>query len=93
MNLAATPREVPEDYGHEEGRGRTASREGLSVPGAAGAKGKNPFDDDADPSNVSLRGVSPRPIDTNAPSGSDAAGQPKEADSPTSRKSVFRENM
>jgi hypothetical protein len=89
MNLAATPREAPEEYGEEgdAARGRTASRQGLAVPGAG--QGKNPFDDDADPSNVSLRGVSPRPIDTNAPAGQQA----KDADSPTSRKSVFRENM
>jgi hypothetical protein len=97
MNLAATPRSaVPEEYGGaDEGghtpRGRTASREGLAAPG--GGSSKNPFDDDADPSNVSMRGVSPRPIDTSAATAAGAGGQAKDGDSPTSRKSVFRENM
>ncbi len=67
MNLAATPGQAPEGFGSrgdadEENRGRSRGRSpGLSAPGA-----RNPFDDDADPSNISLRGVSPRPIDTAA---------------------------
>ncbi|KAJ9138936.1 Acid phosphatase-like protein [Pleurostoma richardsiae] len=88
MNLAATPGV------DEESRGRTLSRSpdpsgrGLGVPGRAGG---NPFDDDAaEPSNLSLRGVSPRPIDT-APGA--AATQGKDQESPTERRSVFRENV
>lgn len=72
MNLAATPR----GYGGD-GRGRTLSREG----------GRNPFDDDAaEPSNISLRGVSPRPMD---------AGEQGQGDggSNAERKSIFRENV
>lgn len=72
MNLAATPR----GYGGDD-RGRTLSREG----------GRNPFDDDAaEPSNISLRGVSPRPMD---------AGEHGQGDggSNAERKSIFRENV
>lgn len=57
----------------------------------------NPFDDaSAEPSNMSLRGVSPRPLDTHtAAAGAAAAGHPTQ-DSPTSvaeRRSVFREDV
>jgi len=51
----------------------------------------NPFDDAAEPSNVSLRGVSPRPIDTTATKGHKGNGSTD--DSPTERRSMFRENM
>ncbi|KAI5466592.1 hypothetical protein BGZ63DRAFT_1926 [Mariannaea sp. PMI_226] len=70
---------------HEEDRGRRASRSPGSGPG-----GRNPFDDDA---SLNLRGVSPRPIDA------DLAKQHRHSDpdsgsnSPTERRSVFRENM
>lgn len=95
MNLAATPKEQSRQLGgegEEDGRGRTRGRS----PGAAG--GKNPFDDDADPSNLSMRNVSPRPLDTSgaAASSADAKTHQKDAgqgDSPTERRSVFRENM
>jgi hypothetical protein len=92
MNLAATPGAPPAGFGddHEE-RGRTRSRS----PGhlAAGGQGRsNPFDDDAEPSNISLRGVSPRPIDTGVASAAGKGGQ-KDKDSPTERRSVFREDM
>ncbi|CAM1511152.1 Fc.00g086650.m01.CDS01 [Cosmosporella sp. VM-42] len=67
----------------EEDRGRRASRSPGSGPG-----GRNPFDDDA---ATSLRGVSPRPIDTGVPKGKKEHGS---ADSsPTERRSVFRENV
>ncbi|KAI2469418.1 hypothetical protein F4781DRAFT_431466 [Annulohypoxylon bovei var. microspora] len=80
--------------GADEQRGRTLSRSpGLGL-GADGAR--NPFDDDAaEPSNLSLRGVSPRPIDTavanaNKPKG----GVAHHHDSPTSeRRSIFREEV
>lgn len=70
MNLAATPQMAPRGFG--EDRGRTLSRDG-----------RNPFDDDAaEPSNISLRGVSPRPMD----------GERRE-DNASERRSIFRENV
>ncbi|KAI1813183.1 hypothetical protein GGS20DRAFT_494152 [Poronia punctata] len=60
--------------------------------GNGNGKTRNPFDDAAEPSNISLRGVSPRPIDTRkTPANGD---QPQE--SPTSmmeRRSIFREDI
>jgi hypothetical protein len=53
-----------------------------------GRRAANPFDDNAEPSNVSLRGVSPRPIDTSKP-----AKPTKVDDSPSERRSLFRENV
>ncbi|OTA63689.1 hypothetical protein K449DRAFT_381431 [Hypoxylon sp. EC38] len=86
--------------GADEQRGRTLNRNpgpgvGLGLdggPGAGTSRNRNPFDDDAaEPSNLSMRGVSPRPIDTGA------AGKAKGGalhDSPTSeRRSIFRENV
>jgi hypothetical protein len=91
MNLAATPGGGRSEYGVEEGeRGRGRSRERDDGLTPAGAR-RNPFEDDAEPSNISLRGVSPRPIDTEAAGKS--GGQGKDGDSPTERRSVFRENM
>lgn len=87
MNLAATPGVPPAGYAGDEERGRTKSRS----PGLAATRG-NPFDDDAEPSNISLRGVSPRPIDTEAANAAAKGGQ-KDKDSPTERRSVFREDM
>ena len=66
-------------YGEERGRPRSRS------PGLTPA---NPFADTAEPSNLSMRGVSPRPLDTEVP-----RGKGKDDDSPTERKSVFRENV
>ncbi|CAK7215825.1 hypothetical protein SCUCBS95973_002609 [Sporothrix curviconia] len=73
------------DDGFEE-RGRTRGRSpGTSAP--------NPFDDDAaDPSNMSLRGVSPRPMGDGA-AGSGGLGQGGQPDSPTERRSMFRESV
>ncbi|KAK2595913.1 hypothetical protein QQS21_006508 [Conoideocrella luteorostrata] len=81
MNLAATPSAT---YNDEE-RGRQGRNPG-------GAHSKNPFDDDA---ASSLRGVSPRPIDTadahkNKPKGGRAGSA---GSNPTDRRSVFRENV
>lgn len=75
MNLAATPR--PE----EQSRGRSREVAGGS---------RNPFDDDAaEPSNISLRGVSPRPID-----GETQGHQNKvSADNASERRSIFKENV
>lgn len=108
MNLASTPGSgsgggppAASGYGdaraHEhEHRGRSRDRDSLGLPsqGGGGDRGRpaNPFDDSgAEPSNISLRGVSPRPIDTNA--GVKAGGSGPASDSPTERRSVFRENM
>ncbi|KAG7118240.1 hypothetical protein HYQ44_005383 [Verticillium longisporum] len=55
--------------------------------------GGNPFDDDAEPSNIGgLRGVSPRPIDTGAATQQQGQQGPK-GGSPTERRSMFRENV
>lgn len=92
--------------GAEEQRGRTLNRNpgvglGVGVDGGGPSAGtsRNPFDDDAaEPSNLSMRGVSPRPIDTSV-ANSSAAGKAKGGagahhDSPTSeRRSIFRENV
>lgn len=92
MNLAATPGQAPSGFGgngnEDEERGRPRSR----APGAGGLA-PNPFDDDAEPSNLSLRGVSPRPIDTSVAGKSSTGAGAKDDDSPSERKSVFREDV
>ncbi|KAI1776877.1 hypothetical protein F4818DRAFT_412118 [Hypoxylon cercidicola] len=90
------------NLGVDDQRGRTVSRDvgmGMGAGGGGGA-GRNPFDDDAaEPSNISLRGVSPRPIDTSVGGVAKARGvqnvqQGAAHDSPTSeRRSIFRENV
>lgn len=58
------------------------------APVDGGARvGRNPFDDDAaEPSNLSLRGVSPRPMEgEHHGKGGD--------NSPTERRSIFKENV
>lgn len=79
---------VPEDspYGRaDEQRGRQ---------GGGGNGMNNPFDDDA---ATSMRGVSPRPLDTGAAARSGGQNGQREPDSagssPTERRSVFRENV
>ncbi|KAI4602412.1 hypothetical protein KJ359_009655 [Pestalotiopsis sp. 9143b] len=97
MNLAATPGHAPEPYGghHDEPRGRSRERDPeLGVPSSGHAGGsrtrQNPFDDaQAEPSNISLRGVSPRPIETH----NDGNAANPFNDSPTERRSIFRENV
>lgn len=78
---------VPVDAGaHEEPRGRSRDRSPNTNTGG----GLNPFDDDAAaPSNLSMRGVSPRPISGTGPSARDGG----KADSPTERRSMFRESV
>ncbi|KAH8587603.1 hypothetical protein B0O99DRAFT_526610 [Bisporella sp. PMI_857] len=77
----------PEPYigGSQAGLDRRYNEEmGIKPP-------LNPFDDSAEPSNVSLRGVSPRPvIDT---SNGHTKSQHSIDDSPTERRSMFRENV
>lgn len=101
MNLAATPGMAPHGFGEEEERGRTRSRspggDGLGAGyQAAGVRTRNPFDDDAEPSNISMRGVSPRPMldigAANAHAGTSKAGK-KDGDSPSERRSIFREEV
>lgn len=75
-------------YGEEEQRGRGRSR--SPGPGQGGRAGLNPFAEGAEPSNLSMRGVSPRPIDTGVAGGKKGAADP---DSPEGRRSVFRENV
>lgn len=77
-----------------EERGRTRGRSPHPATGAGG--GSNPFDDDAaDPSNISLRGVSPRPIVDTDVSGGGGGGNhdSHNPESPTERRSMFRENV
>ncbi|KAJ6444254.1 acid phosphatase-like protein [Purpureocillium lavendulum] len=90
MNLAATP---GAEYDEEAARGRAPTRS----PGAAAAGQRNPFDDDA-AAGDSLRGVSPRPIETTDAHAQARAHQAKEGtdsadSSPTERRSVFREDV
>ncbi|PSR92163.1 hypothetical protein BD289DRAFT_459777 [Coniella lustricola] len=78
MNLAATPGLY--NAGHSSA---SADR------GREHAPRSNPFDDDAaEPANISLRGVSPRPMD----GGQGGSGQ-KRANSPTGRRSIFTEEV
>lgn len=90
MNIPLDPAEA------DERRGRTRSRS----PGASGLKVRpNPFGDDAEPSNISLRGVSPRPVVDTSVGGAgkqrpqQQQGQHGEDNSPTGRKSIFKENV
>ncbi|KAH8802647.1 hypothetical protein F5884DRAFT_802546 [Xylogone sp. PMI_703] len=92
------------DHDHEEiPRGRSLNRNLAPEPytGAAGSStrrydeemGKpstNPFDDSAEPSNVGLRGVSPRPLDA---SNLGHSRHESRDDSPTGRRSIFREDV
>ena len=91
------------EYGHEDmGRGRSRSRDDTAYIGGSQRgldqrydehmNGQNPFDDGAERSD--LRGVSPRPIDVDAGGHGHAkkgSGGGMHDDSPTERKSMFRE--
>ena len=104
-NLAPAQGMGPMGHG-TEGRGRSVSREPEPYIGGSQAgldrrydeemgrkPAMNPFDDSAaEPSNVSLRGVSPRPLLDTSSKGP-MKGQENIADSPTERKSMFREDM
>jgi len=97
-NRGRTRSREPEPYigGSKAGLDRRYDEEmgtGISQPA-----GRNPFDDEAEPSNVSLRGVSPRPIDTSAQAKSKGHGKQDSlgenlADSPTERRSMFSEDI
>ncbi|KAK4100331.1 hypothetical protein N658DRAFT_497557 [Parathielavia hyrcaniae] len=77
MNLPVGPAE------EEEPRGRTRSRS----PGPSAKS--NPFGDNAEPSNIDLRGVSPRPMETASFAGRKAGKAEEDHD----RRSIFREEM
>ena len=90
------------EYGAEEvGRGRSKSRDPTAYIGGS-QRGldqrydeemgrDNPFGDAAERSN--LRGLSPRPVDTSGKHGKKDRGGASLDDSPTSRKSMFHENV
>ncbi|KAK4041935.1 hypothetical protein C8A01DRAFT_34045 [Parachaetomium inaequale] len=87
MNLAVAPGGSGAGgggEGDEERRGRPRSRS----PGPQAKKG-NPFGDEAEPSNLSLRGVSPRPME---PADTSFAGR-KAAKEDHDRRSMFREEV
>ncbi|KAL8382848.1 hypothetical protein RB595_006562 [Gaeumannomyces hyphopodioides] len=85
-----------DDHSYEyEGRGRAPAAPASFKARAGGA---NPFDDDAaDTSNLSLRGVSPRPINTaaagTAPGGAHKSGSGGSPTERAERRSIFRENV
>lgn len=92
---------TPSSATYGEDRGRALSREPEPYIGGSqagldrrydeemGKPTSNPFGDEAEVRDGSLRGVSPRPvIDTHVPKGKQSGDN-----SPTSRKSIFRENV
>ncbi|KAL2121519.1 hypothetical protein VTJ04DRAFT_5546 [Mycothermus thermophilus] len=72
--------------GAEPERGRPRSR--SPGPAPPGARQGNPFDDAAEPSNIGLRGVSPRPI-----TDQDKSFAARKARGEDDRRSIFREEM
>ncbi|KAI0014383.1 hypothetical protein F4779DRAFT_559588 [Xylariaceae sp. FL0662B] len=104
MNLPTTTA-ADEERGRSRSRGPGGSGFGVDIGNGstsykgAGSSSRNPFDDDdAEPSNLSLRGVSPRPIidTTAAVQGGKAKAVAAADDSPTTaaeRRSIFRENV
>ncbi|KAF2084810.1 hypothetical protein K490DRAFT_48324 [Saccharata proteae CBS 121410] len=83
-------RVVDERYEEEVQRG------GLKPVGgrASAAAREDPFGDAAEPSNISLRGVSPRPLDTSvAGRERDREGHGADHNSPSERRSMFREDV
>ncbi|TLD31360.1 hypothetical protein PspLS_02731 [Pyricularia sp. CBS 133598] len=74
-----------DDNAYEQPRGRGRSRDG----------GLNPFDDAAAAEPSTLRGLSPRPINTAVSPGAKGGNpnDPSSGDSPTGRRSIFRENV
>lgn len=79
--------------GDELARGRTLNRDLAPQPYAGASNpSSNPFDDGAEPSNVGLRGVSPRPLDT-VNLGKDRDRHDGSGDSPGERRSIFHEDV
>lgn len=99
--IAPTHGAAPPSYDEERGRAVSRGPEPYIGGTQAGLDRRydeemgarpttNPFDDAAEPSNVSLRGVSPRPVlDTSK----GHVKNQESGDSPTERRSMFRENM
>lgn len=107
-SMAPTPGQAPAGFGEDRGRSRNregdayigGNKKGLDarydeemgVPSGSGAA--NPFGDEAEVRSVDLRGVSPRPIETTGLSSKPSGhGRQDSGDSPTERRSMFRENM
>lgn len=79
----------PEPYigGNKEGLDRRYDEE----MGVGAKPARNPFEEAAEPSNMSLRGVSPRPVDTSAAGRKPQGGSTD--NSPSERVSMFTENV
>lgn len=93
LGRSGLPAAGPTAYGEERGRGRSREPEPYIGGSQAGldrrydeemGRRQNPFDDAQEIGDGRLRGVSPRPVEL---------GNGKEHDSPTERRSLFRENM
>jgi hypothetical protein len=84
-------------YDEETGRGgsQRPSANPFDDAGTGSSKGlsTNPFGDTAESSNISLRGVSPRPLDTSLPPNTKSHSRQDSDDSPTERRSMFREDI
>jgi len=87
--------------GIEQGRGRSQSRQreldaryDEEVHGASSSK-VNPFGDNVEPSNMSLRSVSPRPAQNTSYQGANTHKKQNSSldDSPTERRSMFKEDV
>jgi hypothetical protein len=105
-NHAAAPGLAPSTGYGDAPRGRSLSREPEPYIGGSQAgldrrydeemgrkPALNPFDDHAEASNISLRGVSPRPIEMDGSSSHHKNKDSLDSNSPTERRSMFRENM
>lgn len=82
----------------EERRGRPRSR--SPAPGDVGKNpfaDKNPFEDEAEPSNLSMRGVSPNPAAVATTTAGESSGNmsfaARKARGEEDRKSIFREDV
>jgi len=91
-----TQQQQQQEDDEEERRGRPRSR--SPAPGDAGKNpfaDKNPFEDEAEPSNLSMRGVSPNPAaaTTAGESSGNMSFAARKARGEEDRKSIFREDM
>lgn len=92
--IAPTPIGAPPGYEQERGRALNRPEHNAGTNEGYGAEesrpSQNPFDDSAEMSNVSLRGVSPRPMPDPRPQGH---LKQDSVDSQHERRSLFREEM
>ena len=88
------PRPNDEDEDPPRGRSRSRGGDSTSNPFGEGAVRQNPFDEVAEPSNMSadLRKVSPRPMADRETAAAKAQGQGRDGESPN-RRSIFREDV